>query len=464
MNKNDVILLVDDESQALLAYEHTLASAGYRAVVTCQDSTHALEMIKTHQPTVILLDLVMPNLGGKEILRTLSEQGCASAVIMLTAVDDVEAAVECMKLGAFDYLVKPVRRERLASTIRSAVEHQELRGENVRLSRYLLKPDLEHPEHFSDIITGCHKLYSLFGYIEAIAPSSHPVLVSGETGTGKELIARSIHTASGRPGEFVPVNVAGLEDQLVADTLFGHTKGAFTGAQASREGLVAKADEGTLFLDEIGDLGPESQVKLLRLLQERQYYPLGSDRVRHASARVVVATHQSLKNLVAQGCFRADLFYRLQTHHLEIPPLRERTEDIPILVDHFVAKTTRELDRDALEIPMPLYALLANYGFPGNIRELQSIIVDAVSLSRGTVLDTEAIRQKLGIQNAMEQQTTHAGPNLVQFSGPLPPLREIEPILIREALKRAGGNQTQAARLLDVSRQTLNTRLVKERR
>ncbi len=406
----------------------------------------------------------MPGKSGKDILREVTQAGLSSAVIMLTAVDDVQSAVECMKLGAFDYLVKPVARERLSKTVRSAVEHQELMGENRRLSRHLMSRTLDRPDHFSHIITGSSTLTGLFGYIEAIAPSSHPVLVCGETGTGKELIARAIHNSSERQGEFVPVNIAGLDDQLVSDTLFGHVKGAFTGAQAAREGLIAQAHDGTLFLDEIGDLGPESQVKLLRLLQERQYYPLGSDRVRQATSRMVVATNRNLEEEVASGNFRADLFYRLQTHRMEIPPLRERVEDIPLLVDHFVEKAAKDLNRPVPEIPSKLYTILMNYPFSGNIRELESMVVDAVSLCRGKTIDPDIILERIGRPESKPGNDHFPSEELVKFPSTLPELREIEPILIQEALRRASGNQTQAAHLLNISRQTLNTRLVKARK
>ena len=242
----------------------------------------------------------------------------------------------------------------------------------------MLSAEPAHPEVFADIVTRDSSMLAIFKYAEAVAPTTLPVLITGETGVGKELIGRCIHAASGRSGSFVPVNVAGLDDTLFADTLFGHVKGAYTGADAAREGMVAKAGEGTLFLDEIGDLAPESQIKLLRLLQEREYYPLGTDRPRPASARFVFATNLDIAKAMGDGKFRKDLLYRLRSHHIRIPPLRERPSDLPVLLDHFFQKAAKVVGKDQPPVPRELLPLLGSYAFPGNIRELEGMVFDAV--------------------------------------------------------------------------------------
>ena len=259
-------------------------------------------------------------------------------VIVLTGANDVETAVRCMKDGAFDYLLKPVDEARLESAVRRAIEIGAMRRENSTLKRYLLTDALEHPEAFAAIVTAAKSMRAIFQYAEAVAPTPLPILVTGETGVGKELIARAIHAPERPPGPFLPVNVAGLDDALFSDALFGHKRGGFTGADRDRPGLVEQAAGGTLFLDEIGDLSPASQVKLLRLLQEGTYYPIGSDVMKRADIRVLVATNRDLRALQASGGFRKDLYYRLQAHHLHLPPLRERREDLPLLVAHFLAE------------------------------------------------------------------------------------------------------------------------------
>ncbi len=315
---------------------------------------------------------------------------------------------------------------------------------------------------FTEIITQDRALFAIFRYLEAIGPSPQPVLITGETGTGKELIARALHRLSQRPGELVAVNVAGLDDTLFSDTLFGHAKGAYTGADRPREGLVASAGEGTLFLDEIGDLTVPSQVKLLRLLQDGAYYPLGADRPRQSRARIVVATNCGVAHAVAAGAFRKDLYYRLRTHQLQLPPLRRRTGDLPLLVNHFVDGTARALGKAAPILPDALYPLLRTYSFPGNIRELEAMVFDAVARCQGPTLPLQSFKEAIGGEPPLAAAET-AGESFASFAAVfpdrLPTLKEIEVALIDEALARADGNQGVAARILGISRQALNKRL-----
>ena len=295
------------------------------------------------------------------------------------------------------------------------------------------------------------------------------MLITGETGVGKELIAAAIHKRSGREGKFASVNIAGLDDQLFSDTLFGHRKGAYTGADKFRQGLIDQASNGTLFLDEIGDLHVESQVKLLRLLQDKTYYPLGDDFARLSNARLVFATNREIEFLSNPETFRTDLYHRLQPHHIHLPPLRERLDDIPVLVSHFLESAAAQLGKQTPTAPPELITLLGTYHFPGNIRELEGLVLDAVSQHTGGILSTATFRQKINKQSTIphEETTLKAGADTFAdgLSGldTLPDLKEAEQQIISEALKRADGNQTIAAQLLGISRQALNKRLVRAR-
>ena len=314
---------------------------------------------------------------------------------------------------------------------------------------------------FAPIVTCDRKILSIFRYMEAIAPTSQAVLITGETGTGKELIARALHGASGRNGCFVSINVAGLDDIMFSDTLFGHSRGAFTGADRDRKGLIDSAGGGTLFLDEIGDLNTASQVKLLRLLQEHEFYPLGSDRKILSSARIVVATNSSLEDKLKNGSFRADLYYRLCSHHIHLPPLRERRHDIPPLVEHFAREAARELSRVTPTVTADSLDMLARCDFPGNVRELKGMVSNAVAVSRSGILYFP--RQKPQCPATPPSPPAAAEVScLPRSGGRLPTLKEAEDFLIREALRQSCGNQRAAAIMLGISRQALNKRLIRE--
>ena len=354
------ILLVDDEEHFLLSAELTLSSNGIKNVETSRDSTEVLNILKKKKYSLVVLDINMPNLSGLDLLPAIVSKHPDIPVIVITAINDVDSAVFCMKEGASDYAVKPVDDTRLVTSIRRVLELTEIRSENEMLKQSLLRTKIENPEIFNDIITNSTAIESIFRYIEAIAKTALPVLIMGETGTGKELFAQAIHKASGRKGELVTVNVAGVDDNLFSDTLFGHKKGAFTGAEIERKGLIEKAESGTLFLDEIGDLSIESQVKLLRLLQDGSYYPLGSDMAKLSNARVIVATNRDIKSMQAENTFRQDLYYRLRSHQIIIPPLRERKVDIPRLIDHFINNAVNQLGKKRPSVPKELYVLLSN--------------------------------------------------------------------------------------------------------
>ena len=458
------ILIVDDEEMTLKSCEVALLSSGLNNLICCQDSRKAMKMLRDNDASLVLLDLSMPYISGEELLRKIYEEFPDIPVIIITGANDVETAVKCMKNGAYDYMLKPIERNRLISGVRRAIELKDLQQENIRLKKRILSDQLEFPEAFENIITRNKTMHSIFKYLEAIARTSQPVLITGETGVGKELMARAIHTIGGGQSDFVSVNIAGLDDNVFSDTLFGHKKGAFTGADSARPGLIEKAAGGTLFLDEIGDLSLASQVKLLRLLQEREYFPLGSDLARRADVRIVVATNQDIQERLELGRFRKDLYYRLRTHRIHMPPLRERRDDIPILVDHFLEDAARSLGKNKPTPPKELYTLLTTYDFPGNIRELKSMIFDAVSKHHSRMLSLDAfksfISQEEGKSNMVEETEETYNRKLI-FTDSLPSFQEAGRLLVQEALKRSSGNQTIAARLLGISQQALSKRLNK---
>ena len=342
-------------------------------------------------------------------------------------------------------------------------ETKELENEIQSLKKYFFAAELEHKEEFSPIITRSKKMIAIFHYIEAVARSQRPVLVTGETGVGKELIVKVLHQVSGLNGELVSVNIAGLDDMMFSDTLFGHKKGAYTGADSERSGFILKASDGTLHLDEIGDLNESSQVKLLRLLEEKTYYQLGSDTPMKSRTRIITSSNKDVAKLVAEGKFRQDLYYRLCTHHIHIPPIRERIEDIPLLLDHFIGDASKSMDKKKPQLSRELIMLLSNYHFPGNVRELQAMVHDAVAQhnKESNFLDKfkEFIKQKgVAFQNNQEMTDRNAEA-LADFIGHFPTLKEAENYLISDALKRSEGNQGIAASLLGISRQALNRRL-----
>lgn len=459
------IVVVDDEPDALLGVEMVLQSAGFENVVTCESADSMWETVKATGADCIILDLMMPTVSGEHVLEQLREEFPEYPVVMATGVNELATAVRCMRKGAHDYLLKPVEPERLISAVRHALEIRELQRSCESLSERLLSTDVTDAETFSKIVTTDPKMIAVFRYIEAVGRSSHPVLINGETGTGKELIAGAVHRVSRRKGEFVAVNIAGCDDNVFSDTLFGHVKGAFTGAEAVRNGLIEKAKGGTLFLDEIGDLSVASQVKLLRVLQEREYIPLGSDVACQSDVRVVAATSKTVTELESGGKFRHDLFYRLKTHHVTLPPLRERIDDIPVLVDHFLKAAAEEYGKNVPTVPKELFTLLKTWHFPGNIRELRAMVFDAVARHTGRMLSIGSFRENLGCvangRNAgfHESEENSADETLLTFHERLPTFKEAEQLLLAEALKRAENNKSIAASLLGISRQAVAQRV-----
>lgn len=475
------ILIVDDERLHINLLNDILKER--YAIKVALNGRQAIERATSEpRPDLILLDVRMPDMDGFEVLARLREDPRTDEipVIFLTALDAEEEETRGLEAGAVDYITKPFSPAvvtarihthlSLRRSIREAMEARlqadslEMRVE--ALNRGLASEAPRHPEAFAHIVTNSAAMRAQFHYMEAVAVSAEPILISGETGVGKELIVQGLHALGteghGGDGRLVSVNLAGLDDATFSDTLFGHRKGAFTGAHQERRGLIAEAEGGTLFLDEIGDLAPTSQVKLLRLLQERLYLPLGADRPVAMNTRVIAATNRDLPAMMTEGAFRQDLFFRLAAHHIKVPALRERREDIPLLTAHFLEEAGRAMGRPAPEAPAELLQLLELYDFPGNVRELRALIFDAVARHRtGPVLSMK------GIQTTIEERRAAQGPSggetalptPVHIEGRLPTLEEAEGFLIGEAMRLAGNNQGIAASLLGISRSALNRRL-----
>ncbi len=459
------ILLVDNSQQCLTDTNLALHAEGLDRVLHCQDSGRVMSVLSQKDFSVVVMDLQMPGLSGRSLLELIVTNFPNLPVIVLTALNKVQTVVECMKAGAYDYMVKPVDGARLAAIIRRGLEFYTREDLN-----WLPSDTLEHPDAFSDIVTHDQGMYKIFQYIESIAQTAWSVLITGETGVGKELIASALHNLSGRKGAFVRVNVAGLDDQLFSDTLFGHKRGAFTGADSDRNGLIEQASHGTLFLDEIGDLHLESQIKLLRFLEEGTYYRLGDEFETTSSTRTLVATNREIQHLKNAEYFRTDLYHRLITHQIHLPPLRERLEDVPMLVAYFLESAAKEMDKKTPAVTKELFDLLGTHSFPGNIRELQGMVKNAVSQHKEGALSTNSFRQEIEEQSIEAHEDTILQVRALGVSAlPILPnlneaLKETEQLFICEALKRANGNQSIAAKLLGLSKSALHKRISRTRR
>ena len=471
-NKNkSTALIIDDDVELRSLYENILSHERIEQVIHCTEEHKIVDFIDKYPIKLIILDITKTILPGIEMLTAIKLLHPEIPVIITTSENKVEIAVECLKREAFDYILKPFDTEKMQSTVAGAVSHAEtevkseieaLRSEIEFLRNIKQLPQLKNRKDFSDIITNNPYMFSVFSYCESISKTWNSVFITGKTGTGKELIARAIHKSSNRTGEFVACNIAGFDDQMLSDALFGHIKGAFTGAVSNRKGLVDKAEGGTLFLDEIGDLSLVSQVKLLRLLQENEYSPLGSDEVKKAKTQVIVATNSNIKDLCSKKLFRNDLYYRLITHSINLPALKDRKEDIPLLLDYFL-----NVSADKLNLKVPTYHsglihILQLYDFPGNIRELKSMVEDAVVNHTSKMLSGKIFRKHIE-QNTQdinfEKISQTDAEYFISEIDPLPRIKEFTDIIIHEAMKRAKNNQTLAAKMLGISHQALNRRL-----
>lgn len=463
--ENLSVLIVDDErswQRALgLAIERHLGFC----VLSCQDSRETLTILENVDVDLVILDITMPYISGDDLLVRIKEDYPHLPVIMTTGLVQVELAVKCMKHGAYDYYVKTTEVDRILNGIERALELSRLQRENKQLRDRFLHDEIEHTDVFAGIRSKSKKMRSVFQYVEAIAPSREPVLILGESGAGKELIARAIHQIGHSDGPWIAVNAAGLDDNVFADTLFGHVKGAYTGADRDRPGMIEQAEGGVLFLDEIGDLSLSSQVKLLRLLQEGEYFPLGSDKPKQHNCRFVFATNRDLDGLQREEKFRTDLYYRLSAYRVAIPALRERPEDIPMLLDYFLQEAAESQGRKVPDYEPELIPLLQSYSFPGNVREFRSMVFEALSLHRSGRLKPTVFRKTIGssqLNREFSGRSITDVPGETRFPAQLPTLKEVADLLVEEAMRRSDGNQTRAARLLGISRPALSKRLNKK--
>lgn len=462
------ILLVDDEELFLESTGFVLRSNGVNNFDLCVDSRQVSNRLNSKKYSMVFLDLEMPYIKGKELLKNIVEIHPELPVTILTASGTPETVVECMKMGAYDYIQKPVDAKILIQKIKNTIRHTLDIIEHENLKKSFFSDKLEHPEAFLKIISKSEKMRKIFKYSESISKSPRPVFIAGETGVGKELIAEAIHTASQRSGELVKVNVAGLDDNLFTDTLFGHLKGAYSDAHSSRQGLALQAEGGTLFLDEFGDLTPQSQHKLLRFCETGEFRQLGSDKLLFSDARIVLATNRDINKLVDAGTFRKDLYYRLCGYKINIPPLRERAEDIPLLTINFIERVCEELQREIPIISRAALDLLKTYHFPGNIRQLLQIVQEVVTINDSELLTKEHFLEKLELENKNEingkEVLTHenqTSEHRIQFGNKFPEYDKMIRIYLDEALKRADWNKSIAANLCGLHRNTFNSKYKK---
>ena len=438
------ILVVDDEEKLRRVIEVHLRSAGFD-VDQARTAEEALKLVD--RADLILTDLRLPGMDGLELLSLIRRQNSHSPVILMTAFGTIENAVEAMKTGATDFLLKPFSLDHLTAVVNKALEVRALRDENRQL-----KEELGRRYEFDNIKGRSPLMQDIFATIERVAPTRATVLLAGESGVGKDLIARAIHFHSQRRDRpFVKINCTAIPENLMESELFGYEKGAFTGAAGSKPGKFELADTGTVMLDEIGDVPASIQVKLLRVLQEREFERLGSNKTLHIDVRVIAATNQDLRAALEQGTFREDLYYRLNVVPLNIPPLRARREDIPFLAEHFVRKFGPECGSRADSLTDAAIKKLVEYHWPGNVRELQNVIERSLVMCTGTTLEADDIKLEATIRPRTQSGELSLPEGMT--------LDEYEQALIRDALKRADGNKSQAARLLGLTRNALRYRL-----
>jgi DNA-binding NtrC family response regulator len=446
------ILLVDDEEKILKALGRALRAAGHEVIETTSPRD-AQRLLAERAFDVMLVDNVMPQLSGLDLIREYvasTPEGERPQILLMTAHATVESAIEAMKLGALDYLQKPFEIDELLVVVTRAIDHQRLRTEY----RYLRSERDEQFDHYG-IVGRSRVMEEIIQRAERVAETKSTVLITGETGTGKELVARAIHNRSAqRDMPLIRVNCAAIPESLLESELFGHVRGAFTGAATTKKGKFALADGGTIFLDEIGTMSPALQSKLLRVLQEREFEPLGSERTEKIDVRVIAATNRDLRQMVAEGKFQEDLFYRLNVIPIELPPLRERRDDIPSLVDHFLKKHAQRTGRRIERIDDGVLAQLQQYDWPGNVRELENVIERAVVLSTGPIITARAI-SILG----STPPATSGLPSLKLRQN----IEWVEKETIRRALESARGVKKDAAELMGISQRALSYYLAKYR-
>jgi DNA-binding NtrC family response regulator len=446
--KSDTLLIVDDEVTQRKTLGGYLKKQGFQILLAAHGA-EAIQIIREQAVDLVLTDMRMPEMDGLELMRQMRQVNPEIGVVMFTAFGSVEDAVAVMKAGAADYLQKPVDLDQLDLIVKRVLERRQLIGENKRL-----KETLAARSQFSQLISASPKMDEVLNVAIRAAQSRATVLIRGESGTGKEILARAIHLASPRKDSpFIAVNLAALSENLIESELFGHEKGAFTGAHQRKTGRFELADSGTLFIDEVAEIPSAAQVKLLRVLQERCFERVGGSQTLDVDVRVLAATHQDLEALIRSGNFREDLFYRLNVICIRIPPLRERREEIPDLVDHFIRRYSEEEEKPVAGVSREVMSLLMKYDYPGNVRELENVVQRAVVMARDEVLSIDDLSPQLrGVTPDFKEPVSGSLPEKVEI---------LEKKLIREAIQTSGGNQSEAARALAISERHLRYKLKK---
>jgi DNA-binding NtrC family response regulator len=445
------VLVVDDDEGLLLSIKATLISAGLPEPALVSDSRRVIGLLRTQHFPLVLLDLMMPYLGGMELLQQIREEMPETNCIIVSAVDDLTAAVRAMQNGACDYLVKPLNSEKLVALVQGHLECLRVRDQLTRLGRKKVFENLGHPEAFKRIIAEDESMALIFHQIEAVAGTDYSVVINGESGTGKEMIARVIHDLSRRSnGPFYAVNMASFSKTLFEDEFFGHAKGAYTDAGGERRGFFEAANGGTLFLDEITELDPSLQAKLLRVIEEREFYRLGSTEVRNVDVRIIAATNRDIADEILKGRFRADLFYRINTYSIKIPPLRERKKDILPLARHFLKLHSAVNNKKIVDLEPDLCERLLSHAFPGNVRELENLIAAAVLLEKGRRLSAGSAASLLPYEGPERRKHVE-----------LLTLAEVERRHIESVLQATGGNRPRAAKILGINVSTIYRKLEK---
>jgi two-component system response regulator PilR (NtrC family) len=449
MRRNASILVIDDEEIMREILETLLTREGY-TVQLAASGAEGLELARSTPFDAAIVDLMMPGIDGMATLEELKKIDDELPVLMITAFASVETAIGAMKLGAFDYVTKPFKNDEVLVVVRNAVERRQLKAENTALRQTLQSQQ----QNFAGIIGRSPRMNQMFNLVIQAAPSRSTILITGESGTGKELVARAIHAHSSRADRaFVTVNSGNLPSDLLESTLFGHVKGAFTGAVYPKKGLCDMADRGSIFFDEIGNIPLETQAKLLRVMQEREFMRLGGMETIKVDVRIIAATNCDLREMVADGRFREDLYYRLHVINIWLPPLRERKEDIPVLAQHFLDKYSRENDKAGLELAGEALDLLMDYDWPGNVRELENVIERAVVLTSTSRIGADLVPEHVRSSPSFHIPRFVVPPEGISFKDVI---TTVEKRLIESTLEAAGGVQKRAAELLKIKPTTLN--------
>ncbi|MBF0101735.1 MAG: sigma-54-dependent Fis family transcriptional regulator [Desulfobacterales bacterium] len=443
------ILVVDDEKGLLLSVRATLLSAGLPEPVLESDARLVVDLVRKHNFQLVLLDLIMPHLSGIDLLQQIKKEFPTTECIIITAIDDTSTAIQAMKYGAYDYIVKPIDSEKLVIAIRHALERFNLKH---GLALYKKKPsfaELKYPEVFESIITEDEEMARVFHQVEGVAPTDYTVFITGESGTGKEMLASVIHQLSKRKNQpFLAVNMAAFSGTLFEDEFFGHVKGSFTGALEDKKGFFERAEGGTLFLDEITELDPVLQVKLLRVIQEGELYRIGSTKVKNVDVRIITASNRDIEAEIKQGKFRADLFHRLNMFNIIVPPLRERGNDILLLANHFLNIHAKQNQKNISRLDKDLIQALLMHPLKGNIRELENIISSAIVREKSNILQLSSTNLSVKPDKSAEDKDSE-----------LITLFEMEKRYIQKIFSITGGNRTHAARILGIGLRTLQRKL-----